>query len=109
VRPEPQRPVAGLGHQGAGEVKPETAAAMRGMNHQLAGRTLGRVGRFQVRVSGQLAAAAQQQVACAGITPVAQMQHDMLGKRPHAILVGGGTDKLQHHRGLGVRDPVADA
>ena len=70
------------------------------MDHQLAARAGDRIGRIQVRVAGQLPLAVEQQIARPGVAAIPQVQHDVLGERPDAILLGGSVNERQHSRGL---------
>ena len=76
------------------------------MHHKFAARALDRVGRVQVRVSRELAAFVQQQVACPRVAAVPQVQHDVLGERPDPVLVRGRGREPQHGTRLLVGQPA---
>jgi hypothetical protein len=97
VRPQPQP--AGRSHVGAQLLdQPATvpAAAMLGSDGELRARPLDLVGGVEVGVADEDVAVVQQQVARHDVTAVPQVEHHMLGQRPHAVGGGHVVDETQH-------------
>ena len=106
MSPQPDWPAAGRCHEGIDELRAEAATAQAGVHHEFAARALDRVGRVQVRVSGELAACMQQQVARPRVAAVPQVQHDVLGERPDPVLVRGRGGEPQHGTRVQIGQPA---